>query len=378
MIFKENLLSDSPEEKVYRFDWFSDDEKISMSHSTMILCDTMYNGEFIKTMAWGGVRTPPQYRRNGCVRKTFEEILPRASEFGAAVSLLHPFSFSYYRKMGYERVADIIEAKFPITALDFLPRFPDLVPYDDSMLDKFLVFFEKFAKNRNTMMYRTSGKFFDGKTDLFFRSGIMMTYVLMRNDEIQGYVVYSPKKHFNGFNKMESDELLVYELGFLDKQALIDILGFLRMYDGELETVTLHNIAPIPEVDYVLRHYMHTKYRIVPDISARILDTKTMLEKCKYPCQDGSFTVKINDYLPNVAGVYNVEYGNNGCKVKQLDDTSDCNIEISAASMVQIMYGYNHIDKDTLCYADGVKINKNAEDFFRAFPKKINGAYEFF
>lgn len=378
MIFKENLLFDSPEEKVYRFDQFTDDEKISMSHATMTICDTRYNGDYIKTMTWGGVRTPPEYRRNGCVRKIFEEVLPRADQYGAAVSLMHPFSFSYYRKMGYERITDKIQTKFPITALDCIPRFPDLIPYDDSMLDKFLVFFEKFSKDRNTMMRRTDGKYFDGNTDLFFREKKYQTYVLIRNNEIEGYVVYAPKKHFNGPNKMQSDDLYVYELGFLDKQSLIDVLGFLRMYDGELETVTIHDISPIPEIDYVLRHYMHTKYFIVPDMAARILDTKTMLEKCKYPCQGGSFTVKVNDYLPKAAGVYNVEYGNNECKVKQLDSTSSFDIEISAASMVQILYGYNHIDKNTLCYADGASIKNNAEDFFRAFPKKINGAFEFF
>ena len=104
-----------------RYEVFND-AGVSMSHAGAVTRQTRFAGSNITTLAIGGVGTAPEYRRNGCVRAMFEEILPKAKENGWAVSILHPFSFSYYRKFGYEKVSDHVLLSFPITALDFLPR----------------------------------------------------------------------------------------------------------------------------------------------------------------------------------------------------------------------------------------------------------------
>ena len=54
--------------------------------------------------------------------------------------------------------------------------------------------------------------------------------------------------------------LNVYELGFTCPEALTEILGFLRMFEGQSETVIVHNCAMMPElcrkldVPYFCRH----------------------------------------------------------------------------------------------------------------------------
>lgn len=49
-----------------------------------------------------GVATYPQYRRNGYIRKLLKHVLLTMKNDGYTVSMLHPFSVSFYRKFGYE------------------------------------------------------------------------------------------------------------------------------------------------------------------------------------------------------------------------------------------------------------------------------------
>ena len=82
------------------------DEKgdwLSFASSTFTL--SSFGSEMIKTVLTGGVNTFVENRRGGNVRKIFDRIhTVSAEQEDCAVSLLHPFSFAYYRKFGYEKV----------------------------------------------------------------------------------------------------------------------------------------------------------------------------------------------------------------------------------------------------------------------------------
>ena len=55
---------------------------------------------------------------------------------------------------------------------------------------------------------------------------------------------------------------------------------------------------------------MDTRYDIHPDIMARILNTEAMLRVNAYPTERGIFTLRVEDWLPDVAGTFRVEYEN--------------------------------------------------------------------
>ena len=77
--------------------------------------------------AVGGVGTEPEYRRGGLVREIFTEMAAECDRRAIPLTILHPFSFAYYRAFGFERVADHRVLEFPITAMSFVPRYPDLI-----------------------------------------------------------------------------------------------------------------------------------------------------------------------------------------------------------------------------------------------------------
>lgn len=344
----------------------TDDGRIMSSGSANTRL-TRFAGKWIPTLVVGGIGTQPQYRRQGCVRKMFEDLLPRAREFGWYASILHPFSFSYYRKFGYERVSDTVIVDMPITALDFLPRYADLIPLDEAEHPEDIVsVYEAFSENRNLS--------FERKAPNQFKKDGAKTY-LYYNDRgaCEGYVVTQIDNYFDGINRMISVNLIVHEIAYLNRDALLHLLSFLRMYEGELKTIHFRDIGMTPEVDLCLRHFMDTRYDIHPDIMARILDTKAMLYANTYPMAHGVFVLRVEDWLDTVRGTYRVEYQNGACTVEELSDTARADLTVNSCALSKFLYGTDAFTKDTAAYLDGVKIDGDTTDFFRAFPKRING-----
>lgn len=100
-----------------------------VSKGNFHLVKTGFGDGTVDTMLCCGVATPMQHRRHGYVRQIFDHALAWAAEQGIAVSLLHPFSFSYYEKFGYGKVSDHLIVRLPIRLLDTVPRFCDLRPW---------------------------------------------------------------------------------------------------------------------------------------------------------------------------------------------------------------------------------------------------------
>ena len=349
------------------------DAGTEIAHAGVDTRMTRFAGHWIPTITVGGVGTDPQYRRQGAVRALFEHLMSSARENGWYVGLLHPFSFSFYRKFGYERVSDTVIAEMPMTALDFLPRYADLIPLEEAKDPGDIVrVYEAFGKKRNLTFERVSPDQFrheDCTTYLYYDAA----------GECAGYVITRVENHYDGINRMISDNLHVREIVFLDKDALTHLLGFLRMYEGELKTVRFRDIGLTPEVDLCLKHFMDTRYDVHPDIMARVLDTEAMLRANAYPAERGLFTLRVEDELPDVAGTFRVEYENGACEVERLDgDTAKADLTVGPTALAKLFYGTDAFNAELASYLDGVKTETDAADFFRAFPKRINGLNEHF
>ena len=342
---------------------------ITLSKGHFTLTESTFASTRIKTLLAGGIATPVHFRRGGNVRKMFEYIHEYAVNEGAAVSLLHPFSFSYYNKFGYEKVADHLIVRFPTRMIDFVPRECNFVPFDNKMLPDVIAINEKFAKGRNLLLpkYRIHPY---AKEKLF-------TYVCYDGNEPIAYLTYTTRQKLM-VNHYVDGVITVHELAYTSPKALREIFSFLKMFEGEFDEVEFANLSPCPEADILLRHYTHTKYELLPDIMARILNTESLLLAQDYPKQNGEFTLKILDTMPTVAGVYKVCYGNGEKEVRKLSDSADADMTLGADALVRLIYGYDGIGASEAEYIEGIKINNDPSDFFRAFPKRPCGMFEHF
>lgn len=355
--------------------------------------DVYLNGTVMKAMALGALMTMPEYRRLGMARHTFEMLYRVMEERGCILSYLHPFSFNYYRSIGYERIADHRIIEFPIDRLDFVPRYPELehIIAEDSTLEMEQVYNE-FCRTRNAgFLRRGTVTTTEPKTCAGYTYGGPYTYnckgvlnYLSRDEEgkADGYIIFRKEMdltHHHLFGKV-----LVDEICYTSPEALRKLLGFIRMYDGEVDTVIFNNCGMAPEVEQMLRDYKYIKIQSVPDLCARFHDVQAVLEQMVYPQVKGEFTVKVTDpgKLPfpteKTVGTWNVVYEKGKAAVTKLPDDAACDLELEMSALAQLVHGFQSYGKQTAQYAQGVVLHNDCDDFFRAFPNRPCGLYDLF
>ena len=330
---------------------------------------TRFGDANIKTMTAGGLETPVHYRRGGNVRKIFEKAHFHAAEDGVISAILHPFSFAYYQMFGYGKVADHLIVRCPIRMIDFVDRCNDLVPYTGTpeQLKDLLTIYNQFTKGRSLMRQRYD--------ETYFKNNI--TYIYYEDGTPTGYIMFSTEKTFH-INHHENGLMTVYETAYTTPEALRAILGFIRMFEGELDDVEFAHLEVCPEIQLLLKHDTHTSYRRLPDMMARIINPKGLFLAQQYPKQEGAFSIRIVDELSIGTGSFQVDYGNGEGVVKELSDTTDVDLTLSMPAFSRLVYGYDGIGAKEAQYMKDVSINGNADDFFRAFPKRPVGAFEHF
>ena len=351
-----------------------------MSGGTLSFRPLHFAGKELLCGAIGGIGTEPEYRRGGLVREMIAEMAAECDRRAIPLTVLHPFSFAYYRAFGFERVADHRVLTFPITALSFVPRHPDLIRCTgDTHNAELAEVYNTFAARGRHLMFCRGPRHFptsDPKKKVY----------LSRDGEGRpdGYIILELENYFS-VNRMVSVDLHIHELIALTDEAMDRLFGFIRMFEGEMETVKLENIAMIPEVELRLRHYMHTGITLIPDIMARINDVGLFFASIPYPAEAGSFTIKTAEPPRSpwsgekTDGVWRVNYENGTATVERLpDSTSDYDFAADIPALTQLVFGYDAYGPDYARHTPGTLWRTNAPDFFRAFPRRPAGIFEHF
>ena len=339
-----------------------------------------FAGKEIACGGIGGIGTEPEYRRGGLVREVITEMAAECDRRAIPLTILHPFSFAYYRAFGFERVADHRVLEFPITAMNFVPRYPDLIRCTgDTHNAELAEVYNTFAQDGRHLLFKRSPESFptaDGAKKVY----------LSRDGEGRpdGYIILEIENYFS-VNRMVSVNLHIHEMIALTDEAMTKLFGFIRMFEGEMETVKMENIAMIPEVELRLRHYMHTSITVLPDIMARINDVKLFFESVPYPAEAGSFTVKTTEPSRSpwsgdkTNGVWRVDYKDGAATVTKLpEDTPDYDFAADIPALTQLVFGYDSYGYDYARHTENTEWRTSAPDFFRAFPRRPAGIFEHF
>lgn len=352
-----------------------DDNGSEMSHAGFSTLKSRFRGAELLTLGIGGIGTKPQCRRAGCVRQILSAELAAAPEKSCTVAMLHPFSYSYYAKFGFEKIADHLIVEFPISALDTFPRCADFVPVDSLQTrNDSIAVYEEFAKQRNIMFRRyplPEDSEYQPETD-------PKSYVFYGSDGRPcAYIQYKINEHY-WVNRMVSDSLEIREYAFTCEEGLLALFGFIRMFEGQSTTIVINNAAMTPEIDAAMSHYSSVKRTLVPDIMARAINTEALLAAAPAPRGDGHFTVAVTDTLNISNGIYRVEFSGGSSKVTRLSDSEKFDILADVGAFTRLVYGYDTLSAASLGYMRGVSVEGDAEDFLRMFTPQSNGLFEHF
>lgn len=331
---------------------FDDDNETLFGQFEIIDFNNFFGKGKLKCAGIGGVATRAEHRRKGAVRALFNEFFTNG-EYNYDISILYPFSTSYYRQFGYETSAPCMNATARFTEFSHIERNTDVELFDESKLPQILELYNRIAKKYNLCFERTNGNYFNCKPYYSLR----YTY-LWKNKEGKygGYVSLTIDR---------LDELItVNEIMYENKEALLGILGFLRTFDGNQQKICFEKIPVDSPIVNLVQNEKHFERKVGNMGAVRVLNMKNVLKMKKFPVEKGSFTVEIHDVIKNNNGKFRIEYENKECNITDFYGETDVVLEPEGMSKI-FLCGANEYE---IPYMNGVKVNKDNPDFYRAFP----------
>jgi len=327
-----------------------------MAAMTVTDADNYFGNTTLSCAGVGGVASKPEYRNRGAVRRLFEELF-KGELLGKNydISILYPFSEAYYRKFGYEIMSKSLELTVPFRELNTAPKNADVELFDGSQSAELLELYNRTASRFNLAFRRTDcGRF---PSDPYLNANY--TYMWKNADgEFRSLATFKVDRP----NKI----VKVSEIYYLDRESLAGILGFLRCYEGNQETVVFEKL---PLTTPVLNFISNEKPIVQKGFDmgcARIINVQSVLNKKQYPDRHGSFTLElVGDTIAENNGTFSVEYENSKAEVTRTDKPADVTLEPIAAAKI-ILSGVG--GAEAFSYVNGAKMNNFNEDFFRAFP----------
>lgn len=316
---------------------------------------TNYCGNFLNTVVLSGVCSLPEYRRMGGIKEINKKIGNIAIENDWTLGFLAPFSISYYEKFGYANLNRMFAIKIPFSNMAHIERNTDVIRYDGSQYEELNALHTKCALRENLLTLRNDRKYFcdtplENTDYTYFRRD--------KNGVADGYVRFKVNR---------PDTLSVDELFFLTPEALFGLLGFLRNYDGIVKTLVIKKQYPGSPVSLIADRIDGVSYEYNGGSAGRIYDLKKLLESNSYPDEHGVFRILSQDEFTQNQGIFEVEYEKGKASVtKKADGDYDISLTPNAAARL-LLAGEGHT-KDTAIYINGLKLNSDNNDLFRAFP----------
>ncbi|MCL2508504.1 MAG: GNAT family N-acetyltransferase [Oscillospiraceae bacterium] len=336
---------------------FMDDGTTMMAEIEHENFNVFYGSGTLGCVGIGGVASKPEYRRHGAVRQLFLEVERRAASNGWDVGILYPFSTSYYRLFGYENLARFCDAKINFKYLSFIERNCDVDLFEGDNLAPLLELYNKTARQYNLAFRRESDRYFGKKP----YETCNYTYMWRNKDgEYRAYATYQ-------VSRAES-AVQVGEIGFLDRESLLGILGFLRCYDGNQEYISFGKLPLNSPLFDVIPDSNKFERRMFNLGSGRIYNVEKVLAQNIYPKEYGRFSLSIEDSMPENAGIYDVEYQNGAAQIAKRD-AGDYDIALDAACAAKLLLS-GGCTLQAMRYWPGARILRENEDAIRAFPDR--------
>lgn len=316
-----------------------------------------YCGSLINTLVFSGICSQPEYRSLGAVRAMFDKIGRISLEKDIVAGFLAPFSIEYYEKFGYAALNRTFAIRVPFNKLKNIPHNNNVELYTGEQFEELCVLHNKCAFKENLVAIREDRKH-------FCENPIENAdYTYIHRDfqgEADGYVRFRIKR---------PDELVCEELFALTPDALKGIIGFLRGYECIVKTLLVRNQYQGSPFACFADRISNVNYEYQGGYAGRIYNLKKLLENNKYPEKYGRFSILSLDELPQNNGIFNVEYENGKAMVTQTTE-GDYDISLTAPAAARLLLAGEGHTAETAIYIDGAELKNNADDFFRAFPRR--------
>jgi len=286
-----------------------------------------------------GVASLPAARGRGYVGALLRRSLEHMREAGQPVSALFPFSFAFYRRLGWEWVG--VERRYSVSPqiLEASPearRCRQATPEDRPAI---AATYKQFSKGYRGMLDRDEklwAKLLDDAPNCY-----TVTFVCEGREGIEGYLTYRGGS---------SECIDLNEFICTTPSARRGLLGLLRRMN--MQTRRFAWSAPDDDgLWYVFCHH-GIETRIAPVTQARVVDVEAAVNAWKpYLQEQGSFRMRVFDkHAPWNDGVWQVEFNAEGAHAEKVQAEPDVSMDIQAFTQLYFgsANGYTLLDNERM------------------------------
>jgi len=306
------------------------------AQAAVLKLQTYVGGKAFDMGGIAGVATWPEFRRQGLVAQILIQSLLEMKENGQTVSFLHPFSFGFYRKFGWETYT---EHKTYTIKTDMLParkayegRF-ERVSGNYSILNDV---YQAYASEYNGSLVRTE---FWWKYRISKSKPGQIALYYDKSGAAHGYIIYEVK----------NSRLKVHEFVHLNEPARAALWSFIAQHDSMIDEVTI-TMPSDDRLPYMLSN-PRIKQEVIPYFMARIVDAEAFVSQYDFKAADSGDDIHI-ELIDEQATWNNGHFllhidASGRASLRRLDEGKKIHeaIKMDIGSFTSVLFGYIKLEQ---------------------------------
>ncbi|MGQ8875732.1 GNAT family N-acetyltransferase [Paenibacillus sp. TSA_86.1] len=295
---------------------------------------TYIHGRSFEMGGIAGVATWPEYRRKGWVAGLLQYALEEMNRNKQSISFLHPFSFSFYRKYGWETYVEYKKYKLSTSELPAKKPTPGTIKRGNPELAVLKQVYETYAARYNGSLNRDDAWW---ENSVYIKKGSKRAVYYDEADVPQGYVLYEVK----------DSKFTIGEMIHLNEEARQGLWTFIANHDSMINEVTLQ--APASDMLAFQLDNPRIQQEVVPYFMARIVSVEQFISQYPFASQDSPVQIwlEVEDaYAPWNEGVWELNVAMNGTASiwktaeSEREDQLDQPIRLNIQSLTAVLMGY--------------------------------------
>jgi len=295
---------------------------------------TYIHGRSFEMGGIAGVATWPEYRRKGWVAGLLKYALEEMKRNKQSISFLHPFSFSFYRKYGWETYVEYKKYKLSTSQLPAKKQTPGTIKRGNPELAVLKQVYDAYAARYNGTLNRDDAWW---GNSVFVKKGSKQAVYYDEAGVPQGYVFYEVKE----------SKFTIGEIVHLNEEARQGLWTFIANHDSMIDEVTLQ--APASDMLAFQLDNPRIGQEVMPYFMARIVSVEQFVSQYPFASQDSPVQIclEVEDtYAPWNEGVWELNVAMNGTasiwkKGESVQEGQpDQPIRLSIQSLTALLMGY--------------------------------------
>ncbi|MGX5529667.1 GNAT family N-acetyltransferase [Bacillus toyonensis] len=280
--------------------------------------------ETFKMGGVAGVATCPEYRRSGYVKELLQHSLQTMKKDGYTVSMLHPFSVSFYRKYGWELCADLLVCHMTKSDLVMKKQVNGTVKRfnKENHPEEVEKLYETFAERVSGMLVREKNWWLQVVYD-----DLALAIYYDENKTAAGYMLY----------KIENYKMTVEEFVPLHNEARNGLWNFICQHDSMIKELEM-TVSENEPLLYTLQE-PRVKTEVKPYFMGRIVDVEQFLKQYEFNWNDVQQEVILH-ITDSFAPWNNVVVRLANHELTIVEEATEKGIKLDINALSTIMFGY--------------------------------------